>query len=193
MTNKILQEIRTKQVVEAARRCIVEKGIANLSVKDIAREAGVSTGVIYHYFKNKEDIMMRVIVDSFSKSYQEVMNDVEPVADPVEKLMSYVDKAQATALDNPDFYVVLANYMGQAHSNPEITKTMVRFFGSLTKYVGAIAENINDVDKTLVNAIPSVVIAMSIGTGVLSTLDSEKYDPQVIGESFKQLLSLVIR
>lgn len=193
MANPIIKEFRTKQVVDATKRCIVEKGFANLSVKDIAREAGVSTGVIYHYFRNKEDILLQVIVDAFRKSYEEVMDEVDPITDPCEKLMSYIDKAQATSQQNPDFYVVMANYLGQAHSNPEITKIMLRFFNNITTYVGNIVDTGEMGESPVKEAIPAMVIALSIGTGVLSSLNSEQYDSQHIGEAFKHLIRLAIK
>ena len=193
MANSLIKEIRTKQVVDATKRCIVEKGFANLSVKDIAREAGVSTGVIYHYFKNKEDILLQVIVDAFRKSYEQVMDEVDPIEDPGRKLMSYIEKAQAVPQDNPDFQIVMMNYLGQANSNPEITNVMVRFFNSLTSYVADIVQGQGNPTCRIGQAIPAMVIAMSIGTGILSSLSSEQYDSQQIGEAFKQLIRLAIK
>ncbi len=193
MANSLIKEIRTKQVVDATKRCIVEKGFANLSVKDIAREAGVSTGVIYHYFKNKEDILLQVIVDAFRKSYEQVMDEVDPIEDPGRKLMSYIEKAQAVPQDNPDFQIVMMNYLGQANSNPEITNVMVRFFNNLTSYVSNIVKGQGKPNCRIGQAIPAMVIAMSIGTGILSSLSSEQYDSQQIGEAFKQLIRLAIK
>ena len=56
-----MEEIRKDQVIKATERCIVEKGYSNMSVKDISAEASVSTGIIYHYFNNKEDLLLQVI------------------------------------------------------------------------------------------------------------------------------------
>ena len=46
-----------KRIVAAAKRLITENGFENISIEDIAREAEVSTGSFYTYFKKKEDVV----------------------------------------------------------------------------------------------------------------------------------------
>ena len=46
-----------KRIVTAAKKLITENGFENVSIEDIAKEAEVSTGSFYTYFKKKEDII----------------------------------------------------------------------------------------------------------------------------------------
>ena len=46
-----------KRIVAAAKKLITENGFENVSIEDIAKEAEVSTGSFYTYFKKKEDII----------------------------------------------------------------------------------------------------------------------------------------
>ena len=46
-----------KRIVSAAKKLITENGFENVSIEDIAKEADVSTGSFYTYFKKKEDII----------------------------------------------------------------------------------------------------------------------------------------
>lgn len=60
MTPKILKEysdLRRQQILEAAWGCFIEKGYSETSVREIAKRMKASTGVIYHYFKGKEEIL----------------------------------------------------------------------------------------------------------------------------------------
>lgn len=45
------------KIIEAARKVISDQGIAGATMRSIAKEAGVSTGAIYHYYTSKEDIL----------------------------------------------------------------------------------------------------------------------------------------
>ena len=55
---KIVDHDQRRQVlVEAAWRCIARDGIDNVTVRDIARESGFSSGTLAHYFKNKDAIL----------------------------------------------------------------------------------------------------------------------------------------
>ena len=95
MPKKDIKELRKEQVIGATTRCIVEKGLANMSMKDIAKEANVSTGIIYHYFKNKEDLLLQVIKRAFQKSHEQVMETVETLSSPVEKLERHLENILA--------------------------------------------------------------------------------------------------
>lgn len=46
-----------KRIVAAAKKLITDNGFENVSIEDIAREAAVSTGSFYTYFKRKEDVI----------------------------------------------------------------------------------------------------------------------------------------
>lgn len=50
-------EARRQQVLDAAYTCFARNGFHATTMQDIAREAGVSYGVVYHYFSSKEDVI----------------------------------------------------------------------------------------------------------------------------------------
>ena len=49
-------EERREQILDAALRVFSEKGFAGASVRDIAREVGVTEGLLYHYFESKDQL-----------------------------------------------------------------------------------------------------------------------------------------
>jgi AcrR family transcriptional regulator len=58
MSAKLAREIRREEITTAARDLFSRKGFHGTSVPDIARAAGISTGLIYHIFSSKEDILL---------------------------------------------------------------------------------------------------------------------------------------
>lgn len=54
-------EWRRNQLLDTALRLFGEKGVENTSIKDIAEAAGVAQGLVYHYFRNKEDLLVEVL------------------------------------------------------------------------------------------------------------------------------------
>lgn len=52
---------KRKKIVEAGYQLLTEKGYHNTNTAEIAKLAGVSTGIVYNYFKDKKDIFMEVI------------------------------------------------------------------------------------------------------------------------------------
>lgn len=63
------------EILKAALKLFTKKGYFNTSISDIRQEADVSTGTIYHYFKNKEsiaDVLYRDIVESLNQSIDDI-------------------------------------------------------------------------------------------------------------------------
>jgi len=55
------QRAQTRQLIlEVALQAFAEKGYASASMSYIAKEAGISKGLSYHYFKNKEDLLIGI-------------------------------------------------------------------------------------------------------------------------------------
>jgi AcrR family transcriptional regulator len=51
------QRLRREHILDAAERCFAHAGFHNTSMQDICRDAGVSPGALYVYFKSKEDLI----------------------------------------------------------------------------------------------------------------------------------------
>ena len=57
----VVEEFRKQSICDAAMRVVARKGIANVTVQDIADEAGVAKGTIYIYFDSREEILARTV------------------------------------------------------------------------------------------------------------------------------------
>ncbi|MFI7597112.1 TetR/AcrR family transcriptional regulator [Actinoplanes sp. NPDC049681] len=51
---------RREQILAAARTCFLRNGLHNTSMQDLIREAGLSVGAVYRYFKSKNDIISAI-------------------------------------------------------------------------------------------------------------------------------------
>lgn len=52
---------RRKQLIDIALKLFAEKGVERTSIKDIASEAGVAQGLLYHYFSSKDELFYDII------------------------------------------------------------------------------------------------------------------------------------
>src|SRR3989442_12160775 len=59
-TPKVVED-RREQIIDAAMRVFAEKGFGKATNKDIAREAGITPGLIYYYFESKEALLKAII------------------------------------------------------------------------------------------------------------------------------------
>lgn len=77
---------RTRQILDAAARLMVERGSGSVSVQDIAAEAGVSVGLIYRYFGGKGEVVTAVVVDVLDGFARALPQAVADHQDPVRRL-----------------------------------------------------------------------------------------------------------
>lgn len=63
-------EERRREILEATWRVIATSGIEAATIREIAREAGFSNGVLSHYFDNKEDILISAHRLAFARVYE---------------------------------------------------------------------------------------------------------------------------
>lgn len=60
-TQRDLQaETRRSQLLDIALALFAERGVENVSIKDLATEAAVAQGLIYHYFASKDELLLAV-------------------------------------------------------------------------------------------------------------------------------------
>ncbi len=70
-TDDQYQEIREEskaKILDAALRLFAKKGYDNASVSMIAKDAGVSKGLMYNYFESKEALLKGVVFQAFEKA-----------------------------------------------------------------------------------------------------------------------------
>jgi len=65
-------EERRLSILAAARKCFGDGGFAGATVSSIAREAGVSNGLLYQFFRNKEHLLA-VVLDEIIKDWVRAM------------------------------------------------------------------------------------------------------------------------
>jgi TetR/AcrR family transcriptional regulator, repressor for uid operon len=63
---------RRTQILEAAIVCFAKRGFHQTSMHDISAEAGISVGLIYRYFENKEAVIS-AMADRHKKEIQEML------------------------------------------------------------------------------------------------------------------------
>ena len=77
------QETRAK-LIETALDLFARQGVDNTSIKDIARQAGVAQGLLYHYFAGKDDLLWGVLqAHIFMPEFQQAVLEEDRSAEEV--------------------------------------------------------------------------------------------------------------
>jgi AcrR family transcriptional regulator len=124
-------EDKRRQLLDAAVRVFARKGFHASRVGDIAEEAGVAHGLLYHYFKSKDQVLEAVFHENWSiliARIESVEETDEPSADQLRHISAIVLR---TWLHLPDVVRVVVQEFGRS---PELAERI----GELTLPIDAI-------------------------------------------------------
>ena len=77
---------RKKDILRSAQEVFSKKGLEDSSISEIAKKADVVDSIIYHYFKNKEDLLFHSLADKLRDVAKELNLHLEGIMDPASKL-----------------------------------------------------------------------------------------------------------
>lgn len=80
-----LVEKRRRQIVDAATTLFSTSGFFRSTIKDIAKLAGISPGLVYQYVSDKEDVLLLVLLDVVDAYARELPLEIEAFSDPLER------------------------------------------------------------------------------------------------------------
>jgi AcrR family transcriptional regulator len=119
-------EDKRRQLLDAAVRVFARKGFHASRVGDIAEEAGVAHGLLYHYFKSKDQVLEAVFHENWSvlvARIESVEETDESAADQIRHIAAIVLR---TWLHLPDVVRVVIQEFGRS---PELAERI----GELTR------------------------------------------------------------
>lgn len=70
--NQRMRDERREMILSCARRLFAAKGLAATKISDIAGEVGMAQGLLYHYFRSKEEIFTEIVREAFAKMNEAV-------------------------------------------------------------------------------------------------------------------------
>lgn len=80
--------VKREIIRSAAKRAFAESGLDGTSVREIARLAGYTTGAIYFYFANKEELYADILGDSLDRLFVAISKEAAVETHPVRKLVA---------------------------------------------------------------------------------------------------------
>jgi AcrR family transcriptional regulator len=83
-------EIRKKQIAEASWRVILEMGMEGATVRNIAKEAGLSLGALRHYFSTQEELLdyaMNLVIERATERINKIIIQELPPKEKILKIM----------------------------------------------------------------------------------------------------------
>jgi TetR/AcrR family transcriptional repressor of bet genes len=116
--------IRREQICRAAAVVISREGFAGSTMRMVAEEAGVSTGMLNHYFANRQDLLTQALVYVSERAQQRMRDAIEGIPPGRERLSALLDSALAEGDEVTETWRVWINAYGEAVRLPGLRHTI---------------------------------------------------------------------
>jgi len=181
---------RKQRIIDATIEALKENSIEETTVRKIAAKAGLTTGALYHHYKNKDEILFDVITQSLQfthKMVEEVKSDksFNEKEKLLNKIVSEVTK-RLSKVDEQKLHLLLLNDV-IARNRSIIDKYQVNYSEIISNTGNLFANAFGIENSEYKNAVASILIAAIDGLAmqqVLGVLPKEQEKMIEIFNSF---------
>jgi TetR/AcrR family transcriptional regulator, acrAB operon repressor len=182
-------------VLDAARRVFERKGFASSTLNDIAREAKVTRGAVYHHFKDKAELYQTLLLESGRRSQEQIAPAIGE-GGSVLAILARVFARQLRGIDEDANLRAQALFAlrGDYHSIPavreHIVQTRAHSIGQLTRAIAEGQAGGQIRDDLAPRDLARAFVALQNGLLHVSSLPGEA---DAIRESSDALASVLLR
>lgn len=135
MPKVVDHDIRREEVLTAACRAIARLGIEGTTTREIAAEAGCSTGILAHYFDDKQEILLSAFRLVTGRAVERVTHRARDTgrSSPLGRLREVIVDSLPTGEDRLLEWKVWLAYWGYAVGKPEFALEHQRRIRAYTK------------------------------------------------------------
>jgi TetR/AcrR family fatty acid metabolism transcriptional regulator len=131
----IVTQDKRKRILEAAVRVFAEHGYHGARVGDIAKDAGVAHGLLYHYFASKDDVLRTIFVENWGELIAR-FRAVEEAEEPAEAKLEGIAKILLrTWRNDPALVTVMVREVARSHLLQEQVEDVREAFTILQRVI----------------------------------------------------------
>ena len=133
---KEIRESKRNLIMESTLKLFAKHGVYHTTVNMIAQDAGISKGLMYNYFKSKEDLLRSVVFQGINKLLVLFDPDHDGVLTKTE-LKYFIEETFRTIQKDIQFWKIYFSVLSQ----PQVLKIVGGKFWEILNLVSKILEN----------------------------------------------------
>src|SRR3954469_23104709 len=126
---------KAQRIVDAMRESVAKRGAAGSTFEHVAREAGVSRGLLHYYFGTKERLLVEVVRRDTELRVERLDERLAP-AKSVDDVIDALLASLTDMIENePSFFLLLFELFSAGRRNPDIQKEVGQLFERTRSHV----------------------------------------------------------
>ncbi len=113
------KEARRQQLIEATIKCISKRGIGSTTLGDVAKEAGLSQGIVNLHFKSKDNLFnetLRYLAEEYKSLFEKTLDRAGPGA--ADKLLALMELDLKPSVCDQKKLAVWFGFWGEVKAMP---------------------------------------------------------------------------
>ncbi|TCO59466.1 TetR/AcrR family transcriptional regulator [Actinocrispum wychmicini] len=173
MPKVIDHDQRRREIVEVAKKLIIEGGFEAATMRSIVTAAGFANGALKHYFASKDSIIAATF-ESVLKETEQHMLALDPDLSPLAALRGFVEAAMPLDAHRITSARVLLVLWEHSVANPDLARQyrdlLTNWRGELTRRIAAARDKGERPSAPLVGVFADEIISVAIGANVASLM-----------------------
>jgi AcrR family transcriptional regulator len=129
---------KAQRIVDAMRTSVAQRGAAGSTFEHVAREAGVSRGLLHYYFGTKERLLVEVVRRDAELRVTR-LDEMLAKAKTVDDVLGVLVSSLTDMIENePGFFLLLYELFSAGRRNPDIQREVGQLFERTRSHVGAV-------------------------------------------------------
>ena len=121
-------------LLEVAERLFAQKGFDSVTVRQLAKAAGVNGAMVSYHFDSKNGLLVALLEEKFPRNRERMIEIANSLLDPWEKLLATVDVYADRIFDGYNFHRIIMREMSLSQ-RPEVVEIII---GHLSTILGMI-------------------------------------------------------
>jgi AcrR family transcriptional regulator len=184
---KELSGEKASRIVEAMRSSVARRGISGSTFEHVAREAGVSRGLLHYYFGTKEALLVEVVRRDAQHRIERLDEPLGAASSADQIIGVLVESLEDSIQNEPGFWVLIFELFTAGRRTPEIQHEIGELFNLTRDHVAEIfrAKEREGVLKLRADAdaIVGYLFALADGLALQILTDPEKDHTELIAAS----------
>ena len=162
---KQLATDKALRIVDAMRTSVARRGVAGSTFDHVAREAGVSRGLLHYYFGSKEKLLVEVAKRDSEVRFAAMATQLGRAQNADELVGQWVRSLQATVRHEPEFVTMLLELYTLAQRNPDIADELAALMQGMSDAIATRSRELQEAGVIELAASPETVADVLLGFG----------------------------
>lgn len=125
--NQRIKDERRQHILDTARLVFARKGLSAAKISDIATAAGLSHGLVYHYFTSKEAVFTEIVRNQFESAYDLVAEANARPGRAIDKLRWFCAQMLDLVRERPEAFMMTVHAFIHDANPQEVLDEIVKF------------------------------------------------------------------